>query len=473
MQIKPFQVDEGSVSFFRKILKQWFLIGTALSIVFANIWPWAGSDEGPLQPRITVKYGAVVSIFFISGITMRTETMVECIKDYKMHAFIQLFSLIMSPFLICIFLLPVLRLFGMSRALIEGFIVVGCMPPPVSTSVILTKTAGGNEAAAIFNSALGSFLGVIVTPLELLALVDPFGGAEPKSQSEIRPISGVEYAGGNEEKVALLTRIFVELSLTVVLPIIVGQFLRPRYGDRVDCWKPQLSTFASFTLLVIIYTTFCNTFCDGTCTPSDVQIPFIISVTISSVYQDKSTGPHRRLFTETEPTARGVGHGLMDSVKAFSASMDQSHQSASSVVTSSAETVTTSSAFAQLSTNALLATCGTVIMIQVVLMALSFMLSSSGRVQRMLNVEWTRPDVVAILFSSVHKSLTLGVPVLKIVFASSPILTLLSLPLLMYHPIQIVLGGMAASEIKKWVNDVGLPLVSSPTQKSAALKVNV
>ncbi|OCT99733.1 hypothetical protein XELAEV_180055143mg, partial [Xenopus laevis] len=35
---------------------------------------------------------------------------------------------------------------------------VSCMPPPVSSAVILTKAVGGNEAAAIFNSAFGSFL---------------------------------------------------------------------------------------------------------------------------------------------------------------------------------------------------------------------------------------------------------------------------------------------------------------------------
>ena len=36
--------------------------------------------------------------------------------------------------------------------------VVGCMPPPVSTAVILTKAVGGNDAAAVFNSAFGSFI---------------------------------------------------------------------------------------------------------------------------------------------------------------------------------------------------------------------------------------------------------------------------------------------------------------------------
>lgn len=45
------------------------------------------------------------------------------------------------------------------------------MPPPVSTAVILTKAVGGNEAGAVFNSALGSFLGIIVTPLCLLLFV--------------------------------------------------------------------------------------------------------------------------------------------------------------------------------------------------------------------------------------------------------------------------------------------------------------
>lgn len=45
------------------------------------------------------------------------------------------------------------------------------MPPPVSSAVILTKAVGGNEAAAVFNSILGSFLGVFITPLTLFLMV--------------------------------------------------------------------------------------------------------------------------------------------------------------------------------------------------------------------------------------------------------------------------------------------------------------
>lgn len=42
------------------------------------------------------------------------------------------------------------------------------MPPPVSSAVILTRAAQGNEAAAIFNSVVGIFLGIIITPISLL-----------------------------------------------------------------------------------------------------------------------------------------------------------------------------------------------------------------------------------------------------------------------------------------------------------------
>ena len=53
----------------------------------------------------------------------------------------------------------------------NSLLVVGCLPPPVSSAVILTRAAGGNEASAIFNSALGSFLGIFTTPMLLLAVV--------------------------------------------------------------------------------------------------------------------------------------------------------------------------------------------------------------------------------------------------------------------------------------------------------------
>lgn len=80
--------------------------------------------------------------------------------------------------------------------------VMACMPPPVSSAVILTRAVGGNEAAAIFNSAFGSFLGIFVTPLLLLSLVGVSSDAAVGS-------------------------IFVTLASTVVLPLVLGQVITP------------------------------------------------------------------------------------------------------------------------------------------------------------------------------------------------------------------------------------------------------
>eukprot|EP00494_Astrolonche_serrata_P027096 UN27359 len=42
------------------------------------------------------------------------------------------------------------------------------MPPPVSSAVVLTRACEGNDASAVCASAIGSFLGLVITPISLL-----------------------------------------------------------------------------------------------------------------------------------------------------------------------------------------------------------------------------------------------------------------------------------------------------------------
>ncbi|KAG7232571.1 hypothetical protein INR49_008384 [Caranx melampygus] len=66
-------------------------------------------------------------------------------------------------------------------------------------------------------------------------------------------------------------------------------------------------------------------------------------------------------------------------------------------------------------------------------------------------------DTVAIVFCSTHKSLTLGrftlvgIPRLKIVFEGYEHLSLISVPLLIYHPAQILLGSVLVPTIRSWM----------------------
>ncbi|XP_041519169.1 sodium/bile acid cotransporter 7 isoform X4 [Microtus oregoni] len=214
--------------------KEWFMVGIVVAIGAAKLEPSVGVNGGPLKPEITVSYIAVATIFFNSGLSLKTEELTSALVHLKLHLFIQTFTLAFFPATIWLFL-QLLSVTPINEWLLKGLQTVGCMPPPVSSAVILTKAVGGNEAAAIFNSAFGSFLGIVVTPLLLLLFL------------------------GSSSSVPF-TSIFSQLFMTVVVPLIIGQIVRRFIKDWLERKKPPFGAVSSSVLLMIIYTTFCDTF---------------------------------------------------------------------------------------------------------------------------------------------------------------------------------------------------------------------
>ncbi|PNJ83670.1 sodium/bile acid cotransporter 7 isoform X3 [Pongo abelii] len=321
-----------------RMRKDWFMVGIVLAIAGAKLEPSIGVNGGPLKPEITVSYIAVATIFFNSGLSLKTEELTSALVHLKLHLFIQIFTLAFFPAAIWLFL-QLLSITPINEWLLKGLQTVGCMPPPVSSAVILTKAVGGNEAAAIFNSAFGSFLGIIITPLLLLLFL------------------------GSSSSVPF-TSIFSQLFMTVVVPLIIGQIVRRYIKDWLERKKPPFGAISSSVLLMIIYTTFCDTFSNPNIDLDKFSLVLILFIIFS---------------------------------------------------------------------------------IQLSFMLLTFIFSTRN------NSGFTPADTVAIIFCSTHKSLTLGIPMLKIVFAGHEHLSLISVPLLIYHPAQILLGSVLVPTIKSWM----------------------
>ncbi|XP_061664499.1 sodium/bile acid cotransporter 7 isoform X4 [Syngnathoides biaculeatus] len=320
------------------IRKEWFIIGIVLAILSAKVQPELGVKGGPLRPEITVSYAAVSLIFFNSGLSLKTEELTGALLHVRLHLFVQTFTLVFFPLSVWL-LVRILALTTIDRWLLRGLQTVSCMPPPVSSAVILTKAVGGNEAAAIFNSAFGSFLGIVVTPTLLLLFL------------------------GSSSSVAFGS-IFSQLFVTVVVPLALGQVCRRFLRECLERRKPPFGAVSSAVLLMIIYSTFCDTF----------------------------SNPNMEL----EPTSLLVVVLIIFSIQ------------------------------------------------------LSFMLLTFGFSSR-AGSGFSPADTVAIVFCSTHKSLTLGIPMLKIVFAGYDRLSLISLPLLIYHPTQILLGSVLVPTIRGWM----------------------
>ncbi|KYO46361.1 sodium/bile acid cotransporter 7 isoform C [Alligator mississippiensis] len=338
-----------------RLRKEWFLLGIVLAIAAAKLQPAVGAKGGPLKPEITITYIAVSAIFFNSGLSLKTEWMrhwqpeimlrilhcselTSALMHVKLHLFVQIFTLVFFPTAIWLFL-QLLSITPINEWLLKGLQTVGCMPPPVSSAVILTKAVGGNEAAAIFNSAFGSFLGIVITPLLLLLFL------------------------GSSSSVPF-TSIFSQLFMTVVVPLIIGQIVRRYIKDWLERKKPPFGAISSCVLLMIIYTTFCDTFANPNIDLDKFSLIIVVFIIFS---------------------------------------------------------------------------------VQLSFMFVTFLFSTRN------NSGFTPADTVAIIFCSTHKSLTLGIPMLKIVFAGYEHLSLISVPLLIYHPAQILLGSLLVPTIKSWM----------------------
>ncbi|XP_074085284.1 sodium/bile acid cotransporter 7 isoform X8 [Macrotis lagotis] len=130
-----------------RLAKEWFLLCVVLAIVLAKMDPAVGAKGGPLKPEITITYIAVSAIFFNSGLSLKTEELTSALMHIKLHLFVQIFTLAFFPTTIWLFL-QLLSVTSINEWLLKGLQTVGCMPPPVSSAVILTKAVGGNEASS-------------------------------------------------------------------------------------------------------------------------------------------------------------------------------------------------------------------------------------------------------------------------------------------------------------------------------------
>ncbi|XP_019763786.2 sodium/bile acid cotransporter 7-B [Dendroctonus ponderosae] len=317
--------------------KNWLLSAILGCIFLAGLFPDFGSKHGPLKTEYSVKYGAVSLMFLISGFSLKTDSILRTFQHYRLHLFIQVFTFVFIPIFTQCFV-KILALFGINGWVLKGLITVACMPPPVSSAVILTRAAQGNETAAIFNSLVGSFLGIILTPLSLLLNL------------------------GSTTIVPLFSTV-TQLTTTVLLPLVLGQAIK--VYTQLPGQRIPLNTISQCALLFVIYTTFCDTF----------------------------------LVPETGLSALDV-----------------------------------------------IITIFSVLLLQMILIILSFKLANWFKGM------FSPAEVIAIVFCSTHKSLTLGIPILRIMFHGYSHLSQISLPLLVYHPTQIILGGLLAPQLKDWLH---------------------
>jgi solute carrier family 10 (sodium/bile acid cotransporter), member 7 len=217
----------------KKFKLDWFLSGMFLAILLAALFPTPGAEDGWLQPEILTKAG-VSLIFFLNGAGLSFAALKDGIMRWRLHLIIQAATFVLFPIIGLVFFFVTGPL--ISPELKLGFFYLCAIPSTVSSSVAMTAAAKGNVPVAVFNATISSLLGILLTPMWMSLMLESTG------------------------QTLDIGKVFLDLLLWLVLPLVVGQLMRPLIGDFLKRHKPLTQIADRGTILLLVYTSFCDSF---------------------------------------------------------------------------------------------------------------------------------------------------------------------------------------------------------------------
>jgi sodium/bile acid cotransporter 7 len=316
-----------------------FIVQVVVAILLARAYPPLGAEY--LQPKITSTWIAVVFIFILAGLGLKTEEFRKAFQRLGFNSFIQVFNLGIVSSIVFGISRGLTAVGAIPQSLADGMVVCASLPLTINMCLVLTKSSGGDEASAIFNAAFGNMIGVFLSPILILGYLGVSGNVE-------------------------VWTIFYKLGLRVVLPVTIGQALQ-KYSPAVVTFnkkhKQKFKKAQQLCLVFIVYTVFCRTFSkeDDETKVQDIFLMIAILFCILVLVMSLSWISLGLLFPD-KPTLRVFG-----------------------------------------------------------------------------------------LFGCTHKTVAMGVPLINAIYEKDPLVGLYTLPLIIWHPMQLVLGSFLAPKLYKWV----------------------
>ena len=389
---------------------------------------------GLFRPELTVGWGATCGIFFLSGLTLPTSELAAAAFRVREHTAIQGVNLVVLPSIM--WLVTTLLGARISATLRAGLLAMSALPTTVNMCVALTRSAGGNEALAIFNAVIGNVLGVVVTPPLLLLLL------------------------GASVDISIVDAM-TKLTKKVIVPLVVGQLVRPALADALKVRtltlgpnpspnpspspsphalqgrKKLLSRSSETLLLAIVYTTFCDTFLRGFGMPASTVA--LLGAPIDAHCMRTAYALHAHCMCATYTGALlAAGHVACLGLTWQLAKLLGLQARRAALIMSSTLYMHMLHTRCMHTACTLHARCMCMCMCTT---RIHCTCCAACALQAR--------DRIAFIMCSTHKTLALGLPLFKVIFAGRSDLAVLCTPLLLQHPLQLIIGSILAPRLKK------------------------
>ncbi|EEP80045.1 conserved hypothetical protein [Uncinocarpus reesii 1704] len=234
------------------IFPQYLLIGIGLSCLLAYLFPNVAKHGGIIRAEYLILYAAVAIIFLISGLSIAKEKLLQQMLNYRVHVLVQGISFLVVPATTIAFVHLIYttdQSHRIDEAVLAGYILVACLPTTISSNVVMTREAGGDDAVALVEVLVANILGPFITPGWTVTLL-------PKA-AEFDP-----WRDADSDLGSMYRQVFQALGVSVLIPLILGQAARWTWPRQVEhiVQKFYLSKVSGCCLILLTWASFSTCF---------------------------------------------------------------------------------------------------------------------------------------------------------------------------------------------------------------------
>lgn len=204
-----------------------FLLALATTVAIASLFPAHGDAA---KVASLAAESAIALLFFLYGARLSPQQAWHGVRQWRLHLLVLATTFVLFPLLglAARALVPSV----LTMDLYNGLLFLCLVPSTVQSSIAFTSIARGHVSAAIVSASLSNILGIVLTPLLVVLLMNT-SGAVHVDASSIR-----------------------DIVMQLLLPFGAGQLARPWIAGLIRRYAAVLKVVDRGSILLVVYTAF-------------------------------------------------------------------------------------------------------------------------------------------------------------------------------------------------------------------------
>lgn len=227
---------DGGILDSSAVKRYWFLAALILTIPIGLMWPDFGHQVKANGNVIPIFVGVMLGI---AGFTMDTTLLVKQAMNYRA----------VLPVLASTYLLAPTAAFGLAKLLgpaddphfLPATMIMAAQAGSLASAIALTIMAGGSRELALICTLVSNALTVVLTPFILEQTITA---------------DYIKTFGAGDQITFPLGEMIGRMVLCVLLPIVIGQLMRPVLWERTEKIRGVVRVVPQFIILIFVYTGF-------------------------------------------------------------------------------------------------------------------------------------------------------------------------------------------------------------------------